>query len=245
MLAAVLSCGSGTVVSHGTAAVLLGLWENEPRDIHVIAPIEAGRKIAGIRRRHVPPPLRHEAWTRDAIPCTSPARTIVDLAGGVRERALRDTIEQAAVLRMLDVSEIDAILTGPRRRGSPLLRLVLEDWRRYSPDTRLRSRLEAKLLPLLSQRNVPIPQCNEILEVGLDSFEIDFLWRPQRLAVEADGGRYHDNPAAQSRDRHRDHVLAAAGFRVVRLRWEDLQERPQATVGRIARLLESLGRPVP
>lgn len=245
MLAAVFACGSGTVVSHGTAAALLGLWENEPQDIHVVAPIEAGRKIAGIRRRHVPLPMRRETWMRHGIPCTSAARTIVDLAGTNGERALRRTIEQAAVLRLLDVAEIDAILTGPRRRGTPMLRMVIEDWRRYSPKTRLRSRMEAKLLPLLTQRNIPIPQCNEMLEVGLDSFEIDFLWRRQFLVVEADGDRYHDNPAAQSRDRHRNHVLAAAGYRVLRLRWEDLRDRPQATVARLARLLESSGSPVP
>src|SRR4051794_11906645 len=43
MLAAVLACGTGAVISHGSAAFLLGLWESEPRAIHVIADNEAGR----------------------------------------------------------------------------------------------------------------------------------------------------------------------------------------------------------
>jgi very-short-patch-repair endonuclease len=239
MLAAVLACGEGSVVSHGTAAFLLGLWERQPRLIDVIAPVEAGRKIAGIRRRHTPPPLPHERWSENAVPCTNPSRTIVDVAGIVSEAALRRTIEQAAVHRMLNVSEIHMILAGPRRRGSRQLRLVLEDWRRYSPTTRLRSPMEAKLLPLLTQHAIPIPECNTDLEIGDETFEIDFLWRRQRLVVETDGGKYHDNPQAQFRDRRRDQILVAAGYRTWRLRWDDLEDHPKRTITQLLRLLET------
>lgn len=238
LLAATLACGTGTVVSHGSAAFLLGLWESKPGAIHVIAPKQAGRKIPEVRRHHVPPPSGGEAVVHESIACTSPARTIVDLAGGVGAGSLRRTIEQAAVLRLLDVDEIDAILLGPRRRGSRCLRRILEDWRRY-PELRLRSRMEAKLLPLLSQSGLPVPSCNEMLQIGERSFEIDFLWRRQRLAVETDGGRFHDNPQAQARDLKRNRALIEAGYRVLRLRWEELRDRPEATIARIERLLRS------
>jgi very-short-patch-repair endonuclease len=236
MFAAVLACGSATVVSHGSAALLLGLWDTGPQAIHVIAPKQMGRKIPGIRTHHVPPPLGKEVVVRENIPCTSPARVIVDLAGGVGDASLHRTIEQAAVLQLLDVPKIDAILAGPRRRGSASLRGILDDWRRYSR-VRLRSRMEAKLLPLLSQYDLPIPECNKKLEVGGRSFEIDFLWRRQRLVVEADGGRFHDNPHAEARDLDRNRVLVAGGFRVLRLRWEELNSRPEATIARIEGLL--------
>lgn len=238
MLAAVLACGTGAVVSHGSAAFLMGLWESEPRAIHVIAANELGRKIPGIRRHHVPTPLGKEVVEHAVIPCASPSRVIVDLAGTVGDASLRRTIEQAAVLQMLDVAEIDEILSGPRRRGSPRLRGILEDWRRY-PSIRLRSLMEAKLLPLLSQRDLPIPSCNELLRIGDQSFEIDFLWRRHRLVVETDGGRFHDHPVAQARDLDRNRILIAAGFRVVRLRWEELRDRPEAVITRIGRLLNS------
>jgi very-short-patch-repair endonuclease len=237
LLAAVLACGEGSVVSHGTAAELLGLWERPPRLIDVIAPVEAGRKVPGFYRRHVPPPLPRDRWLEHEIPCTSPSRTIVDVAGIVRETALRRTIEQAAVNHMLNVPEIDAILAGPRRRGSPLLRGILEDWRRYSPTTRLRSPMEAKLLPMLARRGIPPPRCNEKLRVGTETFEIDFLWRRHRLVVEADGDKYHDNPEAQARDGRRDRILRAAGYRVWRLRWDDLEDRPESTMAALARQL--------
>ncbi len=236
MFAAVLACGPATVVSHGSAAFLLGLWESGPHAIHVIAPNQSGRKITGIRTHHVPPPLDTEVVAHEGIPCTSTARVVVDLAGSVGNLSLRRTIEQAAVLQLLDVPEIDAILAGPRRRGSVVLRAILKDWRRYS-GVQLRSRMEAKLLPLLSQRDLPIPECNQMLEVGGQSFEIDFLWRSQRLVVEADGGQFHDNPYAEARDLDRNRTLIAGGFRVLRLRWEELNDRPESTMVRIERLL--------
>lgn len=237
MLAAVLASGDGSVVSHGSAAFLLGIWERRPRLVDVIAPVQAGRKIPGVRRRFTPAPPPRDRWSHDAIPCTSPSRTIVDVAGIVREAALRRTIEQAAVHRMLDVPEIDAILAGPRRRGSPCLRAILDDWRRYSPRTRLRSRLEAKLLPLLTQYGIPVPECNGELRIGGEPYEVDFLWRSRRLVVETDGGAYHDNPAAESRDRDRDAALTGAGYRVQRFRWDDLDRKPTATMATLTRLL--------
>jgi len=238
MFAATLACGDGSVLSHRSAAWLLGIWERQPSPIEVIAPVQAGRQIPGIHRRHTPLPPLSDGWTEYGIPCTGPSRTIIDLAGFESERSLRRAIEQAAVLRMLDVAEIDAILdTGRRRRNSRRLRLILDNWRRYSPETRLRSPLEAKLLPLLSRRDIPPPQCNAKLKVGNESFEVDFLWRAQRFVIETDGRRYHGNPEARKRDRHRDRVLAATGYRVWRLTWDDLEKRPEATMNELVRRL--------
>ena len=87
----------------------------------------------------VPPPSTHEMESHRDVPTTSPSRTIVDVAGIVGPRSLSRTIEQAAVLGVLDIPEIDRILGGPRRRGSPQLRSILEGWRRYSREPRLRS----------------------------------------------------------------------------------------------------------
>ena len=236
-MAAVLACGEGSVLSHGTAAAHLGLWERPPDLIDVIAPVQAGRKIDGIFRRHTPSPLPRDRTTHERIPCTSPSRTIVDLAGMLSERRLRRAIEQAAVLNVLDLPAIDAILRGPRRRGSPLLRTILEDWRSHSPATRLRSPLEARLVPMLAARGLPAPQWNEELTVAGEKFEVDCVWRRSRLVVEADSRKYHDNPAARDRDAHRDRALASAGYRVLRIRWNDLDDRPEATMAKIARNL--------
>jgi very-short-patch-repair endonuclease/predicted transcriptional regulator of viral defense system len=240
LLAATLACGEGSVVSHGTAAWLYGLSSSKPKEVDVIAPVEAGRKIAGVRRRFVPLPEGREVWRRSGVPVTSPARTIVDCAGSDPE-GVAGMIEQAAVLSLLDVVAIDRVLDGPRRRGTKRLRRVLEPWRRYRPGIKIRSRMEAKLLPLLTEAALPIPQTNVRLRAGRRTYEVDFLWRAEKVVVETDGGRFHNNPAAGSRDSDRNHALTAAGYLIPRLGWEDLRDRPDQTMAEIRRLLYQRG----
>lgn len=173
------------------------------------------------------------------IPCTTPSRTIIDVARIAGPKLLADTVEQAAVLEVLNVPEIDAILSESRRRGEKQLNRVLEPWRRYSPRVRVRSRMEAKMLPLLTHENLPIPECNEKLRIEDEIFEVDFLWRKQKVVVETDGGRFHDNPVAQARDAHRNRVLARAGYRVPRIGWDELRDEPDRAIAEIRRFLAS------
>jgi hypothetical protein len=245
LMAATLACGRGTVVSHGSAAWLLGLWQAKPGDTEVIAPIEAGRKIPGIRRRFPPPPLPEHICDRRGIPCTTPTRTLVDLAGIAGSKVLTDAVEEAAVLGVLDVPAIDAILDERRRRGSRKLNLILEEWRRYTPRVRLRSRMEARMLPLLTLHALPIPETNEKLRIAGRTFEVDFLWRAQRVVVETDGDRFHDHPLAQKRDADRNRLLAQAGYRVPRIGWDQLRDEPDATIAEIARFLRAPASSVP
>ena len=241
LLAATLACGPGSVISHGTAAWLYGLSSWKPEAIDVIAPVEAGRKIAGVRRRFVSTPEGREVWRRSGVPVTSPTRTIVDCAGSAPD-GIAGMVEQAAVLGLLDVAAIDRVLDGPRRRGAKQLRREIEPWRRYRPGIKIRSRMEAKLLPLLTEAALPIPETNARLRVGGRTYEVDFLWREEKVVVETDGGRFHDNPAAGSRDSKRNHALAEAHYLIPRLGWEDLRDRPDSTMAEIARHLRDRRR---
>jgi very-short-patch-repair endonuclease len=152
-------------------------------------------------------------------------------------------IEQASVLGLLDVRAIDRVLDGPRRKGTKHLLRVLEPWRRYRPGIKVRSRMEAKLLPLLTEAGLPIPETNARIRVEGSTYEVDFLWRHERVVVETDGGRFHDNPAAGPRDSDRNRALDAAGYRIPRLGWEDLRDRPNAAMAEIARLLRRRASP--
>lgn len=179
------------------------------------------------------------------IPCTSPAQTIVDVAGMLQPKPLARVVEQAAVLRVLDVPAIDGILDESRRRGSASLNRILENWRRYSPRTKVRSLMEAKMLPLLTYHSLPIPECNVKLRIGGETFEVDFLWRPQRVVVETDGGRFHDNPLARARDSKRNQAMARAGYKMPRVGWEELRDEPSKTIAEIRRFLSPPGSAVP
>lgn len=237
LLAAVLACGPGTVVSHVAAAKLLGLWDSPPSVVTVIALRQLGREIPGIRRSYVPYPQPEEIEVRKGIPCTAPFRTLVDLAGILGTHSLRKVVQQAAFRRALDIPAIDTALARHRRRGAPRLRAILADWRPVSPDADLRSPLEARLLPMIVSRSLPVPLCNHRVPANGRKCMVDLFWPRQRLVVEADSRTYHDNPIAFEEDRRRDRDLIHAGYRVLRVTRAQLDHEPEAVLATIARLL--------
>jgi hypothetical protein len=240
MRAATLACKSGTVVSHGSAAELLGLWNKQLPVVHVIPPDWSGRKIPGIRWHRVRLPTPDEIEIHGGVSCTSNSRTIVDMAGESGWGRLRGLVEQAAVLRRLDVEEIDLVLSRGRRLGAPRLRAILAAWRNTAePRARVRSRLEARLLPRLIEEGLPAPQTNVSLLLEGHRLEVDFLWKERRLAVETDGEETHGTSIAFQRDRWRDQLLLAAGYRTARVTWAQVRDEPNAVVSRIARMLEA------
>jgi len=152
---------------------------------------------------------------------------------------MRRLVEQAAILRLLDVEEIDRILTLGRRRGAPRLRTILTPWRQTrEPQPVLRSRLEARLLPRLIEEGLPAPRCNVKLRLDGRPLEVDLLWEEQRLAIETDGEETHGTQVAFQRDRWRDQLLVASGYRTARVTWQQVRCEPTAVVNRIARMLK-------
>lgn len=240
MLAAVLACGPGAVLSHGSAAELIGLWDKQPVPVDVISPKWSGRKIKDIRWHRVLAPISAEIEFRDEIPCTTPSRTLVDMAGRLGWVSLRRLVEQAAVLRLLDVTEIDLVLARGRRRGAPRLREILYAWRvEDKAIPHLRSPLEARLLPLLAKEGLPRPRCNVQLRIDVHDLEVDLLWDEHQLVIETDGEQTHGTRVAFQRDRWRDQLLTAAGYRTARITWKQIEDEPTAVVSRIARMLRA------
>ena len=219
-MAAVLACGKGAVVSHRSAAALLGLIDEGPAVIDVTAPGSRGRAIDGIYLHRVRLPRLEETGTSDGIPCTSPARTFVDLAGTVGEWTLRSGFERAARGNMLDLAAIEASI-DPRRRGMKLLLGLIDEWRGAAPllKTRgkLKSPLEAKVLPLVAQRDLPSPLLNAPVGIANGRIEVDFLWPDHRFVLEADSRDFHGTAVAFERDRWRDRELMRAGYSVLRV----------------------------
>jgi hypothetical protein len=240
IMAAALACDDGTIVSHGSAAELLGLWKVRASAIDVIPSGWSGREIDGVRWHGVRAPLADEIETLEGIRLTNVSRTIIDMAGVSGWGQLRRLVEQAAILRELDIEQIDLFLARGRRRGAPRLRRVLSPWRDTAePRPRLRSRLEARLLPQLIEMGLPVPQTNVSLSLEGHRFEVDLLWKEQRLAIETDGEETHGTSAAFQRDRWRDQLLLAAGYRTARITWAQVQDEPLAVVTRIAHMLKA------
>ena len=227
------------MVSHGTAAAFHELWDKWPRLIDVTVPVEAGRKIDGIRCRRCRYPQSEEIETRSGIACTTPARTLVDLAGMVGMKTLCKTVGRAAIRKKLDLQATDlAIHNAKGRRGLKALELALLPYRTKdgkAPD--VRSDFETLMLPQLLEMGSLRPSCNAWLHIDGERFLVDFLWEQDRVIVETDGRETHETPEAFQTDRRRDQFLASAGYRVLRLTWYQIHGERDAVLKRVRRAL--------
>lgn len=151
------------------------------------------------------------------------ARTLADIAPVVGAASLARAVNEAYVGRLVTPAELERVA---HRRGARPLREVLAA---QSERSLTRSEAERKLLRLVAGAGLPRPSTN----VRIADFEVDVLWRDQRLIVEVDGFAFHGTRAAFERDRARDARLQALGFRVVRVTWRQLvheRERVAATL---------------
>jgi very-short-patch-repair endonuclease len=242
LMAATLACGKSAFVSHRSAADLLELIDKGPVVIDVIAPPSRGRGIDGIYLHRVRPPRLEETGTVAGIPCTSPARTLVDLAGTVGEWTLRSAFERAAQRRMLDISAIEASI-DPRRRGMKVLLELIDEWRGAAllleKRGKLKSPLEAKVLPLLARRDLPPPLFNAPVRIADGRIEVDFLWSDRRFVLEADSREFHGTALAFERDRWRDRELMRAGYSVLRVTHREAEREAEAVTATVAARLSA------
>ena len=248
MRAAVLAC-PGSVVSHRSAAALLGFGKAAPIVVDLIPHQQRGRGVDGIKAHRVPFPNRSEWGYVHGIPVTCVARTIVDLAGAYGETQLGEAVERAATERMLDVAEIDAILAnGPKRRGAPCLRRILADWRPVAEAAKyatFRSLFEAKLLPLVAAAGLPLPRFNAPVRTAERTLEVDLLWEHARFVVEADSRKHHGIEVAFERDHLRARELIAADYAVLGVTWREAEQEPAAVFAVIHQELEKRGPQTP
>lgn len=226
-MAAVLACGEGALLSHRSAATLWGLMGHARIAVEVTS--ATGRRRSGI--------VVHEAGiTKEdrakvlAIPVTSVARTLFDLAEVVDEKQLERAFEEADRLRILRLQEIEAVcVRGHGRRAlRPIRRLI--DRVRMPEDTQ--SPLEDRVLELCREYRLPLPLTGATV---LDR-EVDAFWPGERLMVEADSWKFHGHREAFERDRARDAAMQADGYRVIRLTHRRLEREPEV----VARELRSL-----
>jgi len=202
---------------------------DDPNEIHVTVPgrdpgAHPGIRIHRVRRLD---PLDVRRCHR--IPITAPARTLLDLAEVLPIRTLERAVNEARIRRLVRPNQLlDVLERSPGRRGAGALRELLDHDPAFT-----RSEAEARLLHLLRAAGLPPTAVN----ARIGRYEVDFLWREQRLVVEFDGYAYHSTRAAFERDRGRDADLQAAGYRVMRVTWRQLVETPEAVVARIAQAL--------
>jgi very-short-patch-repair endonuclease len=205
-MAATLACGPKAVLSHQSAAALWRIRPTAKVRIDVTAPHQL-RPRKGLHPHTATLPA-DEITVYDGIPTTTPARTLLDLAGVVPRQTLERALDEAEVLRL---SGPQALLDRyPRRRGTKNLRTLLLEARSPTPT---RTELEDCFLTFVDDHDLRRPEINTIIA----GIEVDAGWREAGLIVELDGFATHGTRRAFERDRVRDRRLMTAGWRVTRL----------------------------
>jgi very-short-patch-repair endonuclease len=234
-VAAVYACGEEALLSHRAAGALWGVLRGT-QPIEVTAPRSREPRDGFVlhRSRCIHP---EDRATIDAVPVTSLARTIVDLADVLSEKRLADAVHEAEVQRRFDLKQVERVLDRlPGRKGRHKLGRVLSAYRDVQPFTR--SRAERLVLGMCETHGLPTPRTN----TWLDSYEVDFYWAEANLVLEADGGAVHRTRRAFQEDRARDRALATRGIHVVRATWQDLT-KGQAALARELKTILAVRRP--
>lgn len=228
-MAAVLACGPEAVLSHRAAAALWDMRGIPSGEIDVTAPKSHVRD--GVRS-HVSDLPHEERTIIDAIPVTSLYRTLLDEAPKLSPQRLRSRLEELERRELLDTRSLDALFArNPARAGGKKLKAAIAELTDMPQWTQ--SRGERDLLELARAAGLPEPSANVYVAGEL----VDFVWWRQRLIVEIDHYGTHGSKRAFEDDRLRDTKLQRAGFRVMRVTYERLEQDPDGILADIRALL--------
>lgn len=235
LLAAVRACGRRAVLSHFSAAALWGIVPWEERHPEVTVPADATRRHPGVRVHRSSMLAAPDITRHNGIPVTSPARTVLDLAGALEAGPLRRAVRQAEALQRLNARQLaDAVRRAGRRHGSRTLAGIIT-----TGPAPTRSELENVVLDLILTGGVERPDVNVPLVLGGRRLIPDFRWPEQRLIVEADGAAWHGTRLAREDDADRQAHLERHGERVIRVTWKQAVAQSRQTLAR----LEAAGAP--
>lgn len=236
-MAAVLFAGPGAVLSHRAAAALWRIRGASSGTIEVTTPRKS-RSRGGLRRHCAILPA-DEVTTERGIPVTTVPRTIFDLAATATADVVEHSLRESEYLRLHDALSLpDLLARYPRHRGVRNVRVCLA--RRAETPGRSRSWLEERFLPFLREQCLPPPRLNVWIEAGERWFEVDCFWPDSRAIVELDGFAAHGTRIAFREDRARDRRLRVAGYGVIRIAPEQLDDEADSIAADLKALL---GRP--
>ena len=247
--AAVLWAGEGAVLSHLTAAWLWkldGIGFAPPDELDVSVP---ARRVVlhstnvRVHRVKILEPVKDFASYR-RFPCTSLARTVVDLAGVLPADELESAFNSAVRRDKANRDAIDAVLRRLGTRGrvglASLVEIALRDDLGVTD-----SRLEDKVRIALRRARIPLPIPQ--LEIpGIDGFPIgrfDFAWPEKSVVLCCDSWAFHGGRDMFEKDRRHSSALMAAGWLPIPITWQRLHNDLDGFLSELREALAN-GRPI-
>ncbi|HWF74252.1 MAG TPA: hypothetical protein VG186_12960 [Solirubrobacteraceae bacterium] len=238
-MAAVLASGPGAVLSHRSAAALHRLRPSGGVKIDVTVPTRSRRQHSGVEVHRSVTLTPADITLVENIPCTTVARTQLDLADVIPRRGVERAFDQAEVLEVFDLRAIeDQLARNPTRPAAQVVRSVLDE--HYAGSTVTWSWIEERFLALVRAAGLPRPEVNYwiVLDDGGPAIRADFAWPAHRVVIETDGHGTHHTRQAFEHDRKKDLRLAAARWRPARVTKRRLKDEPALVEATLRSLLE-------
>jgi hypothetical protein len=201
-MAAVLAFGPDAVLSHRSAGQLWGLVPRSHIRPEVTRPRHAaGRPHLVVHQGSLP---ADEVVLVRGIPVTSVPRTMLDLAGTLKERQVERAWNEMEVRGYTAALSVpDLLRRYPGRKGSLVLTRLAN--RKSLPVGITRNDFEEAFLALIDRHGLPRPRMNVHVALRGRFYEIDCFWEEQRVAIELDGGPVHNHQGLRGRPRTRPH----------------------------------------
>lgn len=221
LLAAHLWLGPASAVSHSSACALWELPGFQREGVEL---------STSVNRRSLPPVVVHRVrqdflahtTTVASIPVTNAGRSIVDIAGLVGPDDLEAVVEDAIRRRLTSRKHLLWLMNGRKTtaaQGFRVLRRLLSD--NAEPSTE--SRFETRLLQAIRQAGLPLPvRQYEITDGDRFIARVDFAYPWAKLAIEADGYRYHSGREAWEADLERRGDITALGWLVIHVTYRQM-----------------------
>lgn len=242
---AILATDGPVHCSHEAAAALHGLASFREGPVVMTVRHGAGRLRPVARVHQLDDVLPEHVTTRNGLPVTTVARTLVDLAAVCRRGRVEHALEAALGDRLVEIGEVAVCFDAICRRGKPGMRLMrgllAERLPGYVPPA---SELERLLLRVLRDGGLPRPQLQYPFPGRLPGeARVDAAYADARLVIEADSRRWHTRKRDFAVDRQRDNETTLAGWRVLRFTWADLTKRPEWVAQVVQAALRQFSRP--
>jgi hypothetical protein len=231
-MAAVLSCRGPALVSHRSAAHLLGFERVfEPRAVDVTVPRHRRpRGRAGIRVHESLAFDLAQPTTVDGISVTGVARTILDCAPA-EEKPIR-LLDDALRRRMVGWDDLWRCylthnMTG--REVGPFRRILLERDGNTPPGGEF-ARLMAEMLVA---GGLPMPVFEHRVVVDGHVYYLDLAWPPVMVCVECNDAGSHHTPKAFRRDPMKRNRCERVGWRYLEYTWHDVRDQPVEVLAQV------------
>lgn len=226
----VAAASTGAWASHRTAAALWQLDGLDARHVEVLT-------LHG-RRRTRDGWIVHETRRlqgvdldqTDGIPCTSVARTLLDLSAVAHPFVVAQALDsacrrwpemlEATMRRFLEIS-------GRGRTGTRVMRALLDE--RLGRGQFAQSGFETLARRLVRSVGLPDPMLQHQVRHGEFVAYLDLAWPTIRWAIECDSLAWHSGKRAHEWDRQRRRQLKQLGWDVVEVTYDDVTKRRQET----------------